>query len=104
MHWPVEVNLRIPSLRIPTGGEPQIVNNQQVRFKRLIVFDAVVRSGAVLTLAAGTQEFEAEVLRVEWSESAEGFVADCRYNKPRILPNLYQALVDDASWLQWSLP
>jgi hypothetical protein len=95
--------LRIPSLRIPTAGEPQIVNNQQVRFKRLIVFDAVVRSGAVLTLAAGGQEFEAEVLRVEWSESAEGFVADCRYTKPRIVPSLYQALVDDSSWLQWVL-
>jgi hypothetical protein len=103
MHWPVEINLRVPSLRIPTAGEPQLVNNQQVRFKRLIVFDAVVRPGAVITLAAGAQQFEAEVLRVEWSESANGFVADCRYTKPRILPNLYQALIADSSWLQWNL-
>ena len=103
MHWPVEINLRIPSLRIPTAAEPLVVNNQQVRFKRLMVFDAAVRQGAVLSLAAGTHAFEADVLRVEWSESTGGFVADCRYTKPRILPELYQALVDDASWLQWTL-
>jgi hypothetical protein len=103
MHWPVEVNLRVPSLRIPTAGEPQIVNNQQVRFKRLIVFDAVIRPGEVIPLTAGTQQFEAEVLRVTWSESAGGFVADCRYTKPRILPELYQAILADSAWLQWSL-
>lgn len=104
MHWPVELNLRIPSLRIPNDSEPRVINNQQVRFKRLIVFDTVVRSGAVLTLSAGGEAFEAEVLRVEWSESAAGFVADCRYTKPRILPALYQALLDDPAWLQWTLP
>jgi hypothetical protein len=103
MHWPVELNLRVPSLRIPTADKPLVVNNQQVRFKRLIVFDAVLRPGAVITLSAGPEEFQAEVLRVEWSESAGGFVADCRYAKPRILPTLYQALLDDSSWLQWSL-
>lgn len=103
MHWPVEVSLRVPSLRIPTAGEPLMVNNQQVRFKRLIVFDAVVRAGAIITLSAGAQQFEAEVLRVAWSESAGGFVADCRYTKPRIVPGLYQALVDDASWVQLTL-
>jgi hypothetical protein len=104
MHFPVEVNLRVPSLQIPTAGQPLTVNNQHVRFRRAMVLDAPMRPGTLVTLAAGTQQFEAEVRHVEWSESAAAFVADCRYAKPRILPSLYQALVGDAAWVQWSMP
>jgi hypothetical protein len=103
MHWPVEVNLRIPSLRVLSEGKQVSINNQQVRFKRRMEFDAVPRAGASITLVAGGYTLPADVLRVEWSESGGAFVADCRYAERRIIAEVYHAIANDTSWVQWSM-
>ena len=97
----VEINLRIPSLRVRRDGEeaPETIANSDVRFAKQIELDAIPKAGEVLTMTVGGGEsFECEVVRTEWQDDKNMFVVACRYSKRSITPADYHALMAAPDW------
>lgn len=96
----VEINLRIPRMKVPAldeHGNP--IDNSLVRFARRFEVPAIPKPGASLqlTLSSGHM-FECEVTRVAWSERKDMFVVDCKYAKRSITPDECTALTRDPAW------
>ena len=98
----VEVNLKIPGLTIRSADQPvRVINNSAVRFARLIDVPAIPKPGALLEVpvSAGVK-FGCTVTRAEWHEEREIFIVSCQFAKPRITPDDYNALINNADWTQ----
>jgi len=96
----VEINLRIPSLRIPSDGDkPTNIVNDQIRFITRIEVAAIPKPGAVLTLTTSTGlTFSCDVIAARWEEQANRFVIACRFSNRRISPAEYNALISASDW------
>jgi hypothetical protein len=102
----VELNLRIPSLRLPREGskDAQTITNSEVRFIKRVEFDTIPKPGAILTVAVGPDlTVDCEVVRAEWHDDANMFVVACRYAKRSISPAEYRALLESTDWEQRAL-
>ncbi len=97
----VEINLRIPAVKVPVkdaNGYP--INSADVRFIRDVSVPALPKPGTVLHLETRDGRLlESEVLRADWSESKEGFIVYCRYAKRSISDDEYAALLRDSDWV-----
>jgi hypothetical protein len=98
----VEVNLKIPGLTIRSADQPvKVINNSAVRFARLIDVPAIPKPGASLQVPVSADvEFGCTVTRAEWHEERAIFIVSCRFSKPRITPDDYNALINNAEWTQ----
>jgi hypothetical protein len=99
----VEINLRIPSLRIRREGQenPETISNSEVRFTKKVEVETIPKIGEVLEMSMGpgaSQRFQCEVVRGEWHESKNCFVIACRYSKRSISPAEYQTLTESPDW------
>jgi len=97
----LEISLRIPSLRVRREGkdQPETIANSDIRFIKQIELDAVPKPGQILTMKVGNGgSFECEVVRSDWHDDKNMFVAACRYSKRSILEAEYQALMSAPDW------
>jgi hypothetical protein len=98
----VEINLRLPSLRVKDehGGEPKNINNSDVRFTKHVELDSIPKPGELLTMSADSGlTFSCEVIQTNWHESKNIFVVACRFERRSISPGEYQAISNSADWL-----
>jgi hypothetical protein len=103
-HMPqiVEINLRLPSLRVKDehGGDPKTINNSDVRFTKRLEVDSIPKPGAILTMTADNGlTFPCEVVQANWHESNNLFVVACRFERRSITPAEYQAISNSSDWL-----
>jgi len=97
----VQVNLRLPSFRVkdPSSADDRSVDNSDVRFLKEVEVATIPKPGDVLTMPAGSHlTFPCAVVQVNWHESANIFVVACKFGKPRIMPQEYDAIASDPSW------
>jgi hypothetical protein len=97
----VEINLRIPSLRLPNAetDKPTVILNDALRFISRIEVPSVPKRGEVLTLTTSTGlTFAANVLTANWQDDKNAFVVACRFSRSRISPGDYNALVAATDW------
>jgi hypothetical protein len=97
----VEINLRIPSLRLRREGKEavQTIANSDVRFIKQIELETIPKPGHVLEMSVSSGgTFECEVVRSNWHDDKNMFVIACRYSKRSISPADYQALIDSSDW------
>jgi hypothetical protein len=96
----VEVNLRLPSLRLKEeGAEPRIINNSDVRFTKSVELPSIPKPGEMLTMSADGMTFTCEVIQANWHESKNMFVVACRFARRSITPAEYFAISDSSEWL-----
>ena len=96
----VEINLRLPSLRIKEdGGEPRVINNGDVRFTKNVELPSIPKPGDLLTLSADDLTFPCEVIQANWHESKNIFVVACKFERRSISPDEYRAISNSAEWL-----
>jgi hypothetical protein len=96
----VEINLRLPSLRIKEdGGEPRIINNGDVRFTKNVELQSIPKPGDRLTLSADELTFPCEVIQANWHESKNIFVVACKFDRRSISPDEYRAISNSPEWL-----
>jgi hypothetical protein len=96
----VEINLRLPSLRIKeAGGEPRVINNADVRFTKNVELPSIPKPGELLTMSADGLNFQCEVIQANWHESKNIFVVACRFEKRSISPAEYAAISNSSEWL-----
>ena len=96
----VEVNLRIPKVKVPSLDEHGYpIDHTYVRFAKLIKVPAIPKAGDALQLTAGPDHtFEGAVTRVAWNEERSMFVLDCKYAKRSIPAEECAALRNDPDW------
>jgi hypothetical protein len=97
----VEINLRIPSLRVRREGkeDPETIVNNDVRFIKNVELDVIPKPGKILTMDIGSElTFDCEVVRTEWHHDKNMFVVACRYAKRSISNAEYRAFVDSSDW------
>ena len=97
----VEINLRIPSLRVRREGNeaPETISNSDVRFGKQVELKAIPKPGDILTMTVSSGgTFECDVVRSDWQHDKNMFVITCRYSKRSISPAEYEALVGASDW------
>ena len=96
----VEVNLRIPRVKVPVldeNGYP--IDNGSVRFTKMIEVPSIPKPGAMLQLSTSSgTTFEGEVTRADWSDQRELFILSCKYANRSIPADECAALFKDAEW------
>jgi hypothetical protein len=97
----VEINLRLPSLRVKDeqGGDPKVINNGDVRFTKNVEVQSIPKPGDLLTMSADALTFPCEVVQANWHESKNIFVVACRFERRTITPAEYHAISNSAEWL-----
>ena len=97
----VEINLRLPSLRVPgePGGDPKTINNSDVRFTKDVELDVIPKPGEILTMSAENHTFTCEVIQTNWHESKNRFVVSCRFDRRSITAAEYQTISNSPDWL-----
>jgi hypothetical protein len=101
MAQPVEISLRIPSLRVRQEGKDaaETIANGDVRFSKQVEVEAIPKPGDILAMAVDSGEtFECEVIRSDWHDGKNMFVVACRYSKRSISSAEYQALKNSPDW------
>ena len=97
----IEISLKIPSLRVRREGKdvPETIVNSDIRFTKHVELDSVPKPGDVLTMTIGTDRtFQCEVVRSDWRDDKNMFVAACRYGKRSISEAEYDSLVSAPDW------
>ena len=96
----VEVNLRIPRVKVPVLDEKGYpIDNGTVRFTKLIQVPSIPKPGDNLSLttrSGGT--FASKVVRADWNEGRNLFVVACQYANRSITADEYAALIQDPDW------
>jgi hypothetical protein len=96
----VEVNLRIPRMKVPSLDEKGYpIDNSMIRFTKMITVPAIPKPGAMLQLTrsdGGT--FDCEVTRADWNDDRALFILACKYSKRSISAEECAALLSDAEW------
>ena len=102
----VEIELRVPSFVIKKeDGKDGRVDNQNVRFRKVVQVPEFPQPGSKIWLTAGQDlVFECAVIRADWHEAKQRFVLACKYPNPRILPREHEALINDPAWERTELP
>ena len=80
----VEVNLRIPRVKVPVLDEKGYpIDNGTVRFTKLIKVPSIPKPGATLELSTSSGKmFACEVTRADWNDERELFILSCKYAEP----------------------
>ena len=102
----VEINLRLPSLRMKAtpDAEAKVINNSEVRFTKSIELNTIPKPGEMLTLtASGGLTFACEVTQATWHESKNMFVIACKYAKHQVPAADYLAILNATDWTTKSL-
>jgi hypothetical protein len=96
----VEVNLKIPRVKVPVLDEKGYpIDNGSVRFTKLIQVPAIPKPGAPLQLTTSAgKTLACEVTRTDWNEERELFVISCKYANRSIPADECAALFNDADW------
>jgi hypothetical protein len=97
----VEINLRIPSLRVRREGNeaPETISNSDVRFGKQVELKAIPKPGDILTMTVSSGgTFECDVVRSDWQHDRNMFVISCRYSKRSISPAEYHAFMGASDW------
>ena len=96
----IEVNLRIPRVKVPRkDANGYSINSAEVRFIRVVDVPALPQPGGVLHLeTTAGMSLECDVHRADWNEGKDCFVVYCKYSKRSIPPEEYNALLDDPDW------
>ena len=96
----VEVNLRIPRMKVPSLDEKGYpIDNSMIRFTKMITVPAIPKPGAMLQLTrsdGGT--FDCEVTRADWNDDRSLFILACKYSKRSISAEECAALLSDSEW------
>ena len=100
MEMDVEIELRVPSFVIKKeDGKDGRIDNQNVRFRKVIQVPEFPKPGSKIRLTAGQDlAFECVVIRADWHEVKQRFVLACKYPNTRILAHEYEALIEDPDW------
>lgn len=101
----VEANLRIPSLSVTDEKGTKVINNQAVRFHKMIEVAAIPKADETLDLSTsdGTA-LPCRVTRSDWEEDRQLFIVFCKYSIPRITSQVFTALNTDTEWRKTELP
>lgn len=98
----IEVNLNIPTVKEPVkdaSGYP--ISNRDIRFLKRLTVPSLPKPGDVLDLTAQPNcQFQATVVRSDWSDEKELFVVACRYLNRSIPRPEYLALMEDREWIK----
>ena len=95
----IEVNLRIPNMKVRTldeNGYP--IDHSTIRFKRIMQVPAIPKVGQVLQLSASDKALQASVVGVVWSDDRGMFVVACQYTNRSIPADDHRALTRDPDW------
>jgi hypothetical protein len=100
MSIPVEVNLRIPRVKVPVLDEKGYpIDNSTVRFTKMITVPSIPKPGTPLQLATSSgKTFACEVTRADWNEERELFIVSCKYANRSIPADHCADLFNDAEW------
>src|SRR3954467_15541266 len=108
MEMSVEIELKVPTLTVKKDdGEDTRINNQHVRFRKVIEVPAFPQPGSKIKLSAGVEapfQFECTGSRADWPEGKQLFVLSCKYPNTRIFSREYEALLNDPQWERTELP
>jgi hypothetical protein len=97
----VEINLRLPSLRLKAqdGEEARTIVNSDVRFTKVVEVATIPKPGDILTMSAGPgMEFPCEVVQANWHHEKNLFVVACRYGKRSVTPDDYLTIANAPDW------
>jgi hypothetical protein len=98
----VEINLRLPTLRIKgeNGAKPTTIVNSDVRFTKDVELEKIPKPGEVLTMTAMSSgfEFNCQVIQSHWHHEKNAFVVACRLAKRSISPSEYYAITESPDW------
>jgi len=96
----VEVNLKIPRVKVPVKDEKGYpIDNGSVRFTKLIQVPSLPKPGASLQLTTSSGKILAcEVTRSDWHEERALFVLSCKYANRSMPADECAALFSDAEW------
>ena len=102
---PIEITLRIPRVKEPLKVDGEFpLNNDQLRFLKVIVVDALPKVGETISLTIRpNEEFTATVTRAEWDDEKQMFAAACRYAQRSIPERQYLAIMRDDEWKRKTL-
>ena len=77
----VEVNLRIPRMKVPSLDERGYpIDNSLIRFTKRITVPAIPKPGEMLHLTKSDgSTFECEVTRADWHDDRALFILGCKY-------------------------
>ncbi len=95
----IEVNLRIPNMKVRTldeNGYP--IDHSTIRFKRIVQVPAIPKVGQFLQLSASEKTLKASVVGVVWSDDRGMFLVACRYANRSIPADDHSALTRDPDW------
>lgn len=99
MEQEIEVNLRIPNMKVRAldeNGYP--IDHSTIRFKRIMQVPAIPKVGQSLHLSALDKTLQASVVGVVWSDDQGRFVVACRYANRSIPADEHRALSRDPDW------
>jgi len=99
MEQMIEVNLRIPNMKVRTldkNGYP--IDHSTIRFKKIIQVPAIPKVGQSLQLSASEKTLPANVVGVVWSDDKGMFVVACQYANRSIPADDHSALTRDPDW------
>ena len=96
----VEVNLRIPRVKVPVLDEKGYpIDNGTIRFTKLIQVPSIPKPGTTLELSTSSGKmFACEVTRADWSDDRELFILSCKYANRSIPADQCADLFNDAEW------
>jgi hypothetical protein len=96
----VEVNLRIPRMKVPSLDERGYpIDNSLIRFTKRITVPAIPKPGEMLHLTKSDgSTFECEVTRADWHDDRALFILGCKYAKRSISPEECTALLHAPEW------
>ena len=95
----IEINLRIPNMKVRTldeNGYP--IDHSTIRFKKIIQVPAIPKVGQSLHLSASDKMLQANVVGVVWSDDRGMFVVACQYANRSISADDHRALTRDPDW------
>jgi hypothetical protein len=99
MSQQVEINLRIPNMKVRTldaSGYP--VDHSAIRFRKVVEVPTIPKPGEILRVSASDRMLEATVVRADWNEDRGMFVVACQYSTRSITTEDHAALVADPQW------
>ena len=98
----VELELRIPTLSYKKEDDSTgRIDNTHVRFRKTIEVPEFPKPGTSIELRVGSEPaFNCTIERADWHETKQLFVLCCKYPKRRMMPDEYQALLNDPHWLR----
>jgi hypothetical protein len=96
----VEVNLRIPRVKVPSvDGNGYPIDNSSVRFTKRISVPEIPKPGVSLQLTTSSgRTFGCEVTRADWNDGKALFVLSCKYSNRSMPADECAALFNDAEW------